>query len=64
MNKPIISVATTPFMFPKRKKLKKLKENQKKLQKRQTNPKGNWNLPVKKEKIFTSEKPKRGCLDF
>jgi len=33
MNKPIITVATTPFMFPKRKKLKKLKENQKSFQK-------------------------------
>jgi len=46
-NRPIISVETTPFMFPKRKNLKKPKENQKKLPKRQRNPKGNWNMPVK-----------------
>ncbi|HEY5535486.1 MAG TPA: hypothetical protein VIL99_11220 [Ignavibacteria bacterium] len=34
----------------------------KKLSKMQRNPKENWNMPVKKEMIFFSEKPKKALF--
>jgi len=52
----------TLYVSKKEESLKKLKENQKKLPKRQRNRKGNWNMPVKKGMIFLSEKPKKALF--